>query len=108
MNLENLEYSEFQAGFSILDAELYNIKHILQKVINMLILDYPEWVQPTVVQVLISKAAYELTPELKKVDQLLQNESFEEPIIKGFNTKRGRPTVLYTAHVPKVLPGAEF
>lgn len=59
----------------------------------MLLLDYPEWSQPTVAQVLILKTAYELTPELKKVDQLLQNESFEEPIIQRFNTHLGCPTV---------------
>ncbi|WP_190014294.1 ISNCY family transposase [Geosporobacter subterraneus] len=59
----------------------------------MLILDYPEWNQPTVAQVLIPKAAYQLTPELEKIDKLLQDESFEEPIVKQFNTQRGRPTV---------------
>lgn len=59
----------------------------------MLILDYPEWLQPTVTQVLIPKSAYELTPELDQVDKLLQDETFEEPIVKRFNTQRGRPTV---------------
>lgn len=76
-----------------MDVELYSIKQILQKVIVMLILDYPEWLQPTIAQVLIPKAAYELTPELEQVDKLLQDETFEEPIIDRFNTQRGRPTV---------------
>lgn len=59
----------------------------------MLILDYPEWSQSTVTQTLIPKTAYELTPELKQTDKLLQNETFEEPITKRFNTQRGRHTV---------------
>lgn len=59
----------------------------------MLIHDYPEWLQPTVAQVLIPKAAYQLTPELEQIDKLLQDESFEEPIVDRFNTQRGRPTV---------------
>lgn len=75
------------------DVELYSIKQFLQKVIYMLILDYPEWLQPTVAQVLIPKVAYELTAELKQVDKLLQDETFEEAIIQKFNTQRGRPTV---------------
>jgi hypothetical protein len=64
MILENLEYSEFEAGISTLDVELYSKIQKLQKVIDMLILDYPEWIQSTVAQVLISKAAYQCTPEL--------------------------------------------
>lgn len=59
----------------------------------MLMLDYPDWIQSTLMQVLIPKAAYELVPELAKVDKLLQDENFEEPIIERFNTQRGRPTV---------------
>jgi antitoxin PrlF len=46
----------------------------------MLILDYPEWRQPTVAQTLIPEAAYKLTPELEKIDKLLQDESYENPI----------------------------
>jgi IS5 family transposase len=93
MILKNLEYSEFKAGNRAPDVELYSIIQNLQKVITMLILDYPEWIQPTVAQVLIPKAAYQLTPELEKIDKLLQDESYEEPIIKRFGTQRGRPTV---------------
>lgn len=59
----------------------------------MLILDYPEWRQPTVAQTLIPEAAYKLTPELEKIDKLLQDESYENPIVERFNTQRGRPTV---------------
>jgi IS5 family transposase len=62
-------------------------------VIDMLILDYPEWSQPTVAQGLIPEAAYKLTPELEKIDKLLQDESYEDPIVERFNTQRGRPTV---------------
>ncbi len=65
----------------------------------MLILDCPEWTQPTIAQVLIPKEAYELTPELEKIDKLLQNESFEEPIFDRFNTQRGRPTVPLRAYL---------
>jgi IS5 family transposase len=65
----------------------------LQKVIDMLILDYPEWIQHSIFQALIPEVAYKLTPELAQVDKLLQDESFEEPIIKRFNTQHGRPTV---------------
>ena len=61
--------------------------------IGVLILDYPEWSQPTVAQVLIPEAAYKLTPELEKIDKLLQDESYEDPIVERFNTQRGRPTV---------------
>ena len=59
----------------------------------MLILDYPEWNQPTVAQVLIPEAAYKLAPELGKIDKLLQDESYEYPIVDRFNTQRGRPSV---------------
>lgn len=65
----------------------------------MLILDYPEWNQPTVAQVLIPKAAYQLTPELEKIDKLLQDESYEDPIINRSNTQRGRPTVPVRAYI---------
>jgi IS5 family transposase len=65
----------------------------------MLILDYPEWIQPTIAQVLIPKAAYMLTPELDKIDKLLQDETFEAPIIEQFNTQRGRPTVPVRAYL---------
>lgn len=59
----------------------------------MLILDYPEWIQPTGGKVLIPKAIYKPTPELEQVDTLLQDETFEEPIIEQFNTQRSQPTV---------------
>jgi IS5 family transposase len=59
----------------------------------MLILDYPDWNQPTVAQVLIPEVAYRLTPELEKIDKLLQDESYEYPIVDRFNTQRGRPSV---------------
>ena len=59
----------------------------------MLILDYPDWNQPTVAQVLIPEAAYRLSPELEKIDKLLQDESYEYPIVDRFNTQRGRPSI---------------
>jgi len=59
----------------------------------MLILDYSNWIQPTIAHALIPEIAYQLTPQLAKIDTLLQDETFEEPIIKRFNTQRGRPTV---------------
>ena len=59
----------------------------------MLILDYPDWIQSTLSFQLIPKAAYEMTPELSVIDKLLEDETYEEPIIKRFNTLRGRPTV---------------
>ncbi len=93
MILENLEYCELEAGIPTSDVELYSIIQKLQKAIDMLILDYPEWIQPTVAQVLISEAAYKLTPELEKIDKLLQDESYEYPIVDRFNTQRGRPSV---------------
>lgn len=71
-------------------VEIYSIIRILQKVIHMLILDYTEWTQPKILELLMPKAAWELTPELKCVDTLLQDEAFEQPIIDRFNTTRGR------------------
>lgn len=65
----------------------------------MLILDYPEWFQPTVAQVLIPKEAYRLTPELEQIDKLLEDETFEAPIVERFNTQRGRPTVPVRAYL---------
>ena len=59
----------------------------------MLILDYSNWIQPTIAHTLIPEIAYQLTPQLAKIDTLLQDETFEEPIIKRFNTQRGHPTV---------------
>ncbi len=59
----------------------------------MLIRDYPDWIQSTLSLQLIPKAAYEMTPELAIIDKLLEDETFEEPIVKRFNTLRGRPTV---------------
>jgi transposase, IS5 family len=59
----------------------------------MLILDYPNWKQTSIMQILIPKEAYALTPELKVIDEMLQDETFEVPIIERFNTQRGRPTV---------------
>jgi IS5 family transposase len=85
------------------DVELYNIIQICQKVIDMLILDYPEWSQPTVAQVLIPEAAYKLTPELEKIDKLLQDESYEDPIVERFNTQRGRPTVPVRVYIRMML-----
>ncbi len=61
--------------------------------IDMLIIDYPDWNQPTVAQVLIPEAAYRLTPVLEKIDKLLQDESYEYPIVDRFNTQRDRPSV---------------
>lgn len=86
MILENLEYSEFASGISASDIELYSIIQNLQKVMTMLIFDYPEWIQPTVAQVLIPKAAYQLTPEFEQIDKMLQDEFLEEPIVERFNT----------------------
>lgn len=86
-------------GISTPDVELYSIIQNLQKVIAMLILDYPEWIQPTVAQVLIPKAAYQLTLELEQINKILQDESFEEPIVERFNTQRGRPTVPARAYI---------
>ena len=60
---------------------------------DMLILDYPDWTQSTLSLQLIPKAAYEMTPVLSAVDKLLDDEIYEEPIIKRFKTLRGRPTV---------------
>lgn len=54
----------------------------------MLILDYPEWNQPTIAQVLIPEVAYKLTPELEKINKLLQDESYEYPIVDRFNFQR--------------------
>ena len=59
----------------------------------MLILDYPEWLQPSFVQVLIPKAVYKPVPELEQADKLLQDGTFELPIVERFNTHRGRHTV---------------
>jgi len=59
----------------------------------MLILDYPEWSQHSIVSVLVPEVAYALTPELKRVDEILQDEAFEAPIIERFDTQLGRPTV---------------
>lgn len=47
----------------------------------------------TVAQVLIPEAAYKLTPELEKIDKLLQDECYEYPIVDRFNTQRRRPSV---------------
>ena len=60
---------------------------------DMLILDYPDWIQSTLSLQLIPKAAYEMTPVLSEVDKLLDDEIYEEPITKRFKTLRGRPTV---------------
>ncbi|MBF4693964.1 transposase [Fusibacter ferrireducens] len=59
----------------------------------MLILDYPNWEQPTLFEEFLPKALFELTPELSEIDQLLQNPVFEEPIIERYHTALGRPTV---------------
>ncbi|WP_157047317.1 hypothetical protein [Alkaliphilus metalliredigens] len=47
----------------------------------MLILDYPNWEQPTLIAESLPKSLFELTPELAEIDQLLNNPVFEEPII---------------------------
>lgn len=59
----------------------------------MLILDYPDWNQSSVYDQLLPSALLTLTPELEKMDVLLNNTIFEEPIGKIFYTMRGRPTV---------------
>lgn len=59
----------------------------------MLILEYPDWIQSTLSLQLIPKSAYELTPELSNIDQLLDDETYETPIVERFKTLRGRPTV---------------
>ncbi len=59
----------------------------------MLILDYPDWNQPTLAQFLISEATYRLTPELEKIVKYLQDKSYEYPIVDRFNTQCGRPSV---------------
>jgi len=63
------------------------------KVIQVLRIDYPEWKQSTIMQVMLSRSAWELTPELKHADLLLQEGSLEESIISRFSTNSGRPTV---------------
>lgn len=94
MILGNLEYCKFEAGITTLNVELNSIIQHLQKVIEILILDYPEWLQPTVAQVLIPKAAYQLTDELEKIDKLLQDKSYKEPVINRFNMQCGRQPFL--------------
>tara|TARA_Y100001933_G_C18663335_1_gene423733 strand:+ start:144 stop:398 length:255 start_codon:yes stop_codon:yes gene_type:complete len=51
----------------------------------MLILDYPNWEQPTLFEEFLPKALFELTPELAEIDQLIQNPVFEEPIIERYH-----------------------
>ncbi|QUH25900.1 hypothetical protein [Serpentinicella alkaliphila] len=56
----------------------------------MLILDYPNWEQLTLIAEFLPKSLFELTPELAEIDKLLNNPVFEEPIIYRFNTMRSR------------------
>ena len=59
----------------------------------MLILDYPDWDQPTLFEEFFPKSLFEMTPELSRIDQLLQNPIFEQPIVNRYHTVLGRPTV---------------
>lgn len=59
----------------------------------MLILDYPDWDTPTLLEEFFPKSLFELTLELTEIDYLLNNPVFEEPIVEKFKTLRGRPTV---------------
>ncbi len=63
------------------------------KEIAILILDYPDWEAPTLLEEFFPKSLFELTPELTEMDCLLNNSVFEEPIVEKFKTLRGRPTV---------------
>jgi len=49
--------------------------------------------QITIFEAILPKELFELNDELKKVDQLLDDESFFEPFIKRFSTKTGRNTI---------------
>jgi IS5 family transposase len=59
----------------------------------MLILDYPDWDQPMLFEEYIPKILFDMTPELSRIDQFLNNPIFEEPIVKRYHTRMGRPTV---------------
>lgn len=59
----------------------------------MLILDYPDWNQPTLFEEFIPKVVFEMTKELSRIDQFLKNPIFEEPILSRYHTALGRPTV---------------
>jgi len=43
---------------------------------TMRILDYPDWEVPTLFEELSPKAQFELTPELKKIDENLKSHVF--------------------------------
>ena len=49
--------------------------------------------QITIYEAILPKEMFELDDELKKVDQLLDDESFFEPFTKRFSTKTGRNTI---------------
>jgi len=59
----------------------------------MLLLDYPEWSNFNINDYMFVMNMVKLTPELQGMSDLLDDESFEEPILKKFNTRRGRPSV---------------
>lgn len=53
----------------------------------MLLLDYPKWNNYMFVMSMVKP-----TPELQAMSDLLDDISFEEPILENFYTCRGRPT----------------
>lgn len=59
----------------------------------MLLLDYPKWSNFNINDYMFVMNMVKLTPELQAMSDLLDDDSFEEPILKKFYTRRGRPTV---------------
>lgn len=59
----------------------------------MLRLDYPELNELTLYDILLPEDATQFPPELAKVDNILQDESFETPFVDRFNKVIGRGSV---------------
>ena len=61
----------------------------------MLRVDYPEITskQLSIVESLLPPEILKLPPDLEKVDQILNDERFEEPFIERFNVTIGRGSV---------------
>ena len=59
----------------------------------MLRIDYPEVNDLTLYDIMLPEEATQLIPELAKVDEILRDESFEQPFIEKFNKTIGRGTI---------------
>lgn len=69
----------------------------------MLLLDYLEWSNFNINDYMFVMNMVKLTAELQGMSDLLDDESFEKPILNKFNRRRGRPSVPLRVYIRMMM-----